>query len=124
MCLFLCFPFSLSQFVVIASTVTSSGLKYDDYVFPHWANVVGWGVAMSSMMFVPGYAIYKFLSVKGTFKQVSMYVCIDYCSSILSDLPLNCLHKLYWTIIQLPITHIPTLLLFFSNFIGSLLNTV
>lgn len=60
-----------SQFVVIASTLTSSGLKYDDYVFPNWSNVVGWGVAMSSMLFVPVYAIYKFCSVPGTFKEVS-----------------------------------------------------
>uniref|UniRef100_A0A8C2XH33 Transporter n=1 Tax=Cyclopterus lumpus TaxID=8103 RepID=A0A8C2XH33_CYCLU len=62
-------------FIVIASAVKSSGLKYDDYVFPNWANIVGWSVAMSSMMFVPGYAIYKFCSVKGTFKQRIAY-CI------------------------------------------------
>lgn len=68
-----CF-FSPSQFVVIASTLTSSGLKYDDYIFPNWANVVGWSVAMSSMVFVPLYAIYKFLSVPGTFKEVSIKV--------------------------------------------------
>ncbi|KAK1891047.1 Sodium-dependent noradrenaline transporter [Dissostichus eleginoides] len=58
-----------------SSAVTSSGLKYDDYVFPYWSNVVGWGVAMSSMMFVPCYAIYKFFSVSGTFKQRIAY-CI------------------------------------------------
>ncbi len=63
---------SLSQFVVIASTVTSSGLKYDEYVFPDWSNVLGWGVAMSSMLFVPFYAIYKFFSLPGTFKEVSI----------------------------------------------------
>uniref|UniRef100_A0A8C4DKH3 Transporter n=1 Tax=Dicentrarchus labrax TaxID=13489 RepID=A0A8C4DKH3_DICLA len=62
-------------FVVIASTLTSSVLKYDEYVFPHWSNVVGWGVAMSSMLFVPCYAIYKFLSVSGTFKERIAY-CI------------------------------------------------
>uniref|UniRef100_A0A674PQT3 Transporter n=1 Tax=Takifugu rubripes TaxID=31033 RepID=A0A674PQT3_TAKRU len=56
-------------FVVIASTLTSSGLKYDEYVFPDWANVVGWGVAMSSMLFVPFYAIYKFFSLSGSFKE-------------------------------------------------------
>uniref|UniRef100_A0A673B1P5 Transporter n=1 Tax=Sphaeramia orbicularis TaxID=375764 RepID=A0A673B1P5_9TELE len=59
-------------FVVIASTLTSSPLKYDDYVFPHWSNLVGWGIAMSSMLFVPCYALYKFLSVPGTFKEVSI----------------------------------------------------
>ncbi|TWW67453.1 Sodium-dependent noradrenaline transporter [Takifugu flavidus] len=59
-------------FVVIASTLTSSGLKYDEYVFPDWANVVGWGVAMSSMLFVPFYAIYKFFSLSGSFKEVGV----------------------------------------------------
>uniref|UniRef100_A0A671W5W1 Transporter n=1 Tax=Sparus aurata TaxID=8175 RepID=A0A671W5W1_SPAAU len=56
-------------FVVVASTLTSSSLKYDEYVFPYWANFVGWGIAMSSMLFVPVYAIYKFLSLPGTFKE-------------------------------------------------------
>lgn len=64
--------FRLLQFVVIASAVTSAGLRYDEYVFPNWTNVVGWGVAMSSMLFVPFYAIYKFFSVPGTFKEVSI----------------------------------------------------
>ncbi|KAG7468321.1 hypothetical protein MATL_G00141710 [Megalops atlanticus] len=60
-------------FVVIASIVTSSGLKYDGYIFPQWSSVVGWGIAMSSMLFVPAYAIYKFLTVKGTFKERIAY---------------------------------------------------
>lgn len=69
----LSFSFSPSQFVVVASTLTSSSLKYDEYVFPYWANFVGWGIAMSSMLFVPVYAIYKFLSLPGTFKEVSIH---------------------------------------------------
>lgn len=59
------------QFVVIASIVTTHELKYEDYTFPSWANSLGWCIAMSSMLAVPLYAIYKFLSVPGTFKQVS-----------------------------------------------------
>ncbi|KAJ8333760.1 hypothetical protein SKAU_G00410790 [Synaphobranchus kaupii] len=62
-------------FVVITSVVTSTGLKYDEYIFPQWSNLVGWGIAMSSMLFVPVYAIYKFISVKGTFKERIAY-CI------------------------------------------------
>uniref|UniRef100_A0A674DVU5 Transporter n=1 Tax=Salmo trutta TaxID=8032 RepID=A0A674DVU5_SALTR len=74
----LCWKFVSPTFllvVVIASIVTSTGLSYDDYVFPSWSNVIGWGVALSSMMFVPIYAIYKFLSMPGTFKQRIAY-CI------------------------------------------------
>jgi len=59
------------QFVVIASIVTSGELKYDDYTFPYWSNIVGWSIALSSMLFVPIYAIYKFLSVPGSLKEVS-----------------------------------------------------
>ena len=67
--LILWFPWE--QVVVIASIVTSTGLTLDDYVFPPWSNVVGWGVALSSMLFVPVYAVYKFISMPGTFKEVS-----------------------------------------------------
>lgn len=63
---------SLLQFVVIASTLTSSGLKYDEYIFPNWTNLVGWGIAMSSMLLVPFYAIYKFFSLPGSFKEVGV----------------------------------------------------
>uniref|UniRef100_A0AAR2K1G4 Transporter n=1 Tax=Pygocentrus nattereri TaxID=42514 RepID=A0AAR2K1G4_PYGNA len=69
----LCWKFVSPVFllvVVIASILTTRELKYDNYIFPYWANLVGWGIAMSSMMFVPLYAIYKFLSLPGTFKQV------------------------------------------------------
>ncbi|KAG5839215.1 hypothetical protein ANANG_G00202640 [Anguilla anguilla] len=62
-------------FVVIASIVTSTGARYDDYIFPRWSNVVGWGIALSSMLFVPFYAIYKFTSAPGTFKEKIAY-CI------------------------------------------------
>ena len=72
------FLFIFPQFVVIASIVTSTGLKYDDYTFPAWSNVVGWSIALSSMLFVPIYAIYKFISVPGTFKEVSMFYGVLY----------------------------------------------
>ncbi|KAG9352566.1 hypothetical protein JZ751_020980 [Albula glossodonta] len=66
-------------FVVIASIVTSSGLKYDDYIFPQWSNAVGWGIAMSSMLFVPVYAVYKFICAKGTFKERIAYCITHEC---------------------------------------------
>lgn len=74
----LCWKFVSPTFlllVVIASIVTSGELKYDDYVFPRWSNVVGWFIALSSMLFVPIYAIYKFLTLPGTFKERTAY-CI------------------------------------------------
>uniref|UniRef100_A0AAR2J391 Transporter n=1 Tax=Pygocentrus nattereri TaxID=42514 RepID=A0AAR2J391_PYGNA len=78
----LCWKFVSPVFllvVVIASILTTRELKYDNYIFPYWANLVGWGIAMSSMMFVPLYAIYKFLSLPGTFKQVKEYAFLLSC---------------------------------------------
>ncbi|KAK3509721.1 hypothetical protein QTP70_008462 [Hemibagrus guttatus] len=74
----LCWKFVSPLFllvVVIASIVTANTMEYEGYVFPTWATVVGWGIALSSMIFVPLYAIYKFLSLPGTFKQRIAY-CI------------------------------------------------
>ncbi|XP_069824557.1 sodium-dependent noradrenaline transporter isoform X1 [Dendropsophus ebraccatus] len=62
-------------FVVIASIVTYNPLEYDDYRFPPWANRTGWAIALSSMMLVPLYFIYKFITVKGSFKKRLAY-CI------------------------------------------------
>ncbi|MGH0125235.1 UNVERIFIED_CONTAM: hypothetical protein FKN15_051669 [Acipenser sinensis] len=61
------------EFVVVASIVKMETLTYDDYTFPPWASLIGWGITMSSMLFVPAYAIYKFLTVRGTFKEPHKY---------------------------------------------------
>ncbi|XP_049719613.1 sodium-dependent noradrenaline transporter isoform X4 [Elephas maximus indicus] len=53
-------------FVVVVSIVNFKPLTYDDYIFPLWANWVGWGIALSSMVLVPAYTIYKFLSIRGS----------------------------------------------------------
>ncbi|KAM4720777.1 sodium-dependent noradrenaline transporter [Rhinophrynus dorsalis] len=62
-------------FVVIVSIATYKPLKYDEYLFPAWANPTGWAIALSSMILVPIYIIYKFLTVRGSFKERLAY-CI------------------------------------------------
>ncbi|XP_078400369.1 sodium-dependent noradrenaline transporter isoform X2 [Cetorhinus maximus] len=62
-------------FVVIVSIVKFKPLTYDEYVFPNWANLVGWGIAVSSMSLVPIYAIYKLFTIRGTLKERIAY-CI------------------------------------------------
>lgn len=56
---------------MIVSIINFKPLTYDDYTFPLWANRIGWGIALSSMILVPAYIIYKFMNVRGTFKEVS-----------------------------------------------------
>lgn len=57
--------------MVVVSVINFKQLTYDDYVFPPWANWVGWGIALSSMTLVPAYIAYKFLSTRGSLWEVS-----------------------------------------------------
>ncbi|XP_002128645.2 sodium- and chloride-dependent taurine transporter-like [Ciona intestinalis] len=36
------------------------------YVYPEWGTAIGWVLALSSMVFIPGYAIYAFIVTPGT----------------------------------------------------------
>ncbi|KAM4027068.1 sodium-dependent dopamine transporter [Anomaloglossus baeobatrachus] len=60
-------------FVVVVSIVTYRSPKYGNYTFPEWANVIGWLLAVSSMAMVPIYAIYKFCSLPGSFRDKLAY---------------------------------------------------
>uniref|UniRef100_A0A3B3ZYJ9 Transporter n=1 Tax=Periophthalmus magnuspinnatus TaxID=409849 RepID=A0A3B3ZYJ9_9GOBI len=52
-------------FMVVVSFATFNPPSYGSYIFPPWANMVGWCLAMSSMAMVPLYAIYKICSLPG-----------------------------------------------------------
>lgn len=66
-----CPEYVLSQFMVVVSFATFNPPVYDSYMFPPWANMVGWCLAMSSMAMVPLYAIYKLCTLPGKFCDVS-----------------------------------------------------
>lgn len=57
--------------MVVVSIINFKPLTYDDYIFPLWANWVGWGIALSSMTLVPAYVVYKLLSTPGSLREVS-----------------------------------------------------
>ncbi|XP_007949813.1 sodium-dependent dopamine transporter [Orycteropus afer afer] len=60
-------------FVVVVSIVTFRPPHYGAYIFPDWANVLGWFIATSSMSMVPIYATYKFCSLPGSFREKLAY---------------------------------------------------
>ncbi|XP_064633064.1 sodium- and chloride-dependent GABA transporter 1-like [Lineus longissimus] len=54
------FIFSLAQF---------KPLKYLDYRYPAWGELIGWFMALSSICVVPIYAVYKYVITPGTFRE-------------------------------------------------------
>ena len=59
------FLFSLSQW---------SGVTYGKYRYPLWAEFVGWMFALSSILFIPAFAIYQLLTTPGNLMEVNIYL--------------------------------------------------
>lgn len=79
---------SLSQFMVVVSFATFNPPVYNSYIYPPWANMVGWCLAMSSMSMVPLYAIYKLCILPGKFCNVSTSVGFSH-RVLIKCLPIN-----------------------------------
>uniref|UniRef100_A0A8C2CNH2 Transporter n=1 Tax=Cyprinus carpio TaxID=7962 RepID=A0A8C2CNH2_CYPCA len=64
---------SLVSFVY--SVVETKPLTFNRwYVYPDWAHALGWLLALSSILLVPGWALGRMCSGKGTLKQVRMKI--------------------------------------------------
>ncbi|XP_064620284.1 sodium-dependent dopamine transporter-like isoform X2 [Lineus longissimus] len=56
-------------FIMIFGLIMYEPLSYDKYVYPWWANLLGWFMALSSMLCIPGVAIITLIREKGTFME-------------------------------------------------------
>ncbi|KAL3859363.1 hypothetical protein ACJMK2_009587 [Sinanodonta woodiana] len=61
--------------IVISSILHYTPLAYEGgigtYIYPEYANILGWFIAASSMSIIPIYAVYKISSTRGSFKEFS-----------------------------------------------------
>ena len=53
-------------------------LTYESYVYPMWANALGWIIAGSSIAMIPGVAIYKLITTPGTLMQVRSWQSLSW----------------------------------------------
>ncbi|KMQ97245.1 sodium-dependent dopamine transporter [Lasius niger] len=57
------------MFIIVYGLMGYEPLSYEGYVYPVWANVLGWLIACSSIVMIPGMAIYKICTTPGSFVQ-------------------------------------------------------
>lgn len=55
-----------------------TALRYGDYNYPLWANVVGLGISFSSMLWVPVYAVYYVFTEPNSIIEVKVFVLFRY----------------------------------------------
>ncbi|XP_025159006.1 sodium-dependent dopamine transporter isoform X2 [Harpegnathos saltator] len=57
------------MFIIVYGLMGYEPLTYEDYVYPVWANILGWLIACSSIIMIPGMAIYKIMKTPGSIIQ-------------------------------------------------------
>lgn len=61
--------------VFIFSMVQYKPLTYIGYVYPWWGEFIGWLLGLSSMLCIPSYALYKYYTATGTFRERMKLLC-------------------------------------------------
>lgn len=57
-------------FIIVYGLLDYEPLQYEGYIYPMWANILGWAIAGSSVLCIPVVAIFKILTTKGSFTEV------------------------------------------------------
>jgi len=70
---FICWVFlapAFMLFIFVFYFVKYTPIKLADYEYPPWGEALGFMISLSSMIWVPGYMIYYFITTPGTWKEV------------------------------------------------------
>lgn len=63
-------------FIIVYGLLGYEPLSYENYVYPVWANVLGWAIAGSSVLMIPAVGIYKFCTTPGSCIKVNNILLI------------------------------------------------
>lgn len=64
-------PSSLLQATFLFSLIKYTPLTYNKkYTYPWWGDALGWFLALSSMVCIPAWGVYKLSTIKGPFREV------------------------------------------------------
>lgn len=60
------------QFILIFTVIQYKPITYNDYVYPGWSLAIGFSMALSSVVCIPIYALFKISRSPGaTFREVT-----------------------------------------------------
>ncbi|XP_070206051.1 sodium-dependent dopamine transporter-like [Littorina saxatilis] len=62
------------SFIMVFGLVNYTPLEYDGYTYPVGASVIGWSIALSSILCIPGFAIYSIIMAKGSLSKRLHYL--------------------------------------------------
>ncbi len=72
------FPLIIAVSLSLQGTFAFSLIKYtplkynNEYVYPWWGYVIGWLLALSSMVCIPLWMVYKISTTQGTLREVRL----------------------------------------------------
>lgn len=71
--LFLSWSLSPCQATFLFSLIKYTPLTYNKkYVYPWWGDTLGWLLALSSMVCIPLWVVYKLSTIKGSLREVRL----------------------------------------------------
>lgn len=62
------------QAIVMANIIQWNGVSYNKQPYPGWAELLGWMMALTSILLIPGFAIHQMWKTPGTLSEVSASV--------------------------------------------------